>query len=87
MKDKVSQYNQPNTTSGEFVPPNYYQYNVDSVELKTFKKEPYKCPVCNGKGIVQAGFYSYPSSVGTYITTTIVPEKCRSCGGSGVLWG
>lgn len=41
------------------------------------------CPVCNGKGMVPAGFYDFhPSSECTIAST---PEMCRACGGSGVI--
>jgi hypothetical protein len=46
--------------------------------------KPYTCPVCGGTGFVQQGFYSQTS--GTWSTTSISTEKCRSCGGTGVLW-
>lgn len=47
--------------------------------------KPYKCPVCNGKGIVPTGFYN--SLSGYYISSTTVSEKCRSCNGTGIIWG
>jgi len=40
------------------------------------------CPVCNGRGLVPAGFYR----VDNYTTTSKMPETCQSCGGSGVLY-
>lgn len=40
------------------------------------------CPVCKGRGIVDAGFYNIN---GCPITNT-KPVKCRTCKGSGVLW-
>jgi len=43
-------------------------------------KKPYTCPVCNGKGEVGCGFYT-GASIGT------ANEKCRSCNGTGILWG
>lgn len=44
-----------------------------------------KCPVCEGKGHVPAGFYE---SVGTYIwsSTSTNAEMCRSCEGKGIVW-
>lgn len=38
------------------------------------------CPVCGGRGMVQAGFYS-----GGGFTHSTAPEKCRTCGGSGMV--
>lgn len=42
--------------------------------------QPYRCPVCNGSGIVHASLYG-GVELGTAST-----ETCRSCSGSGVLW-
>lgn len=47
-------------------------------------KYPHVCPVCLGKGFVVAGFYNSTGNV--YITSTTVPDKCRSCKGTGVVW-
>ena len=41
---------------------------------------PHRCPVCNGSGLVLAGFYSPPA------TSSLSDPMCRSCNGSGVLW-
>lgn len=46
--------------------------------------KPYKCPICNGKGIVSGGFYK---SVNEYCSTTNVTETCQQCGGCGIIWG
>lgn len=43
--------------------------------------KPYKCPVCNGTGTVDAEFYQ-PKGY----TTTANYVTCRSCSGKGVLW-
>jgi hypothetical protein len=47
------------------------------------KMQPYPCPVCGGKGTVLAGFYDY------YISnpTNTSPERCRTCDGTGIVWG
>ena len=47
-------------------------------------KKPYCCPVCNGNGQVPNGFYNQVS--GVWATSSITPETCRSCNGTGVLW-
>ena len=39
----------------------------------------YVCPVCNGRGFVDAGFYDGASA--TLQTTT-----CRSCSGKGIVF-
>ena len=44
---------------------------------------PHRCPVCNGKGVVGAGFYSTGQCVGV---TSTADETCQSCGGDGILW-
>ena len=46
-------------------------------------RTPFKCPVCGGNGLVPNGFYDmFPQS-----TTYITPETCRTCNGSGIIWG
>lgn len=40
---------------------------------------PFRCPVCGGKGSVPAGFYG--------LSNTTNDEICRTCGGTGVIWG
>lgn len=42
----------------------------------------YVCPVCKGRGIVDADFYNIN---GGPIPNT-EPVKCRTCKGKGVLW-
>lgn len=66
---------------------NNHNKNVDQV--KSSKNidnniSPYKCPVCNGNGLVPNGFYLQTS--GHWSSTDITPEKCRSCQGTGVIW-
>ena len=46
---------------------------------------PYRCPVCGGKGFVPSGFYSVFLDNSTACPT--LTEKCRSCNGSGIVWG
>ena len=46
---------------------------------------PFICPVCGGNGIVQNGFYD--TVTGTGATSDATPEQCRSCNGTGVIWG
>lgn len=48
---------------------------------------PYKCPVCNGKGQVPSGFYNVHVPGVVFTSTTNVSETCRSCGGSGIIYG
>lgn len=44
-----------------------------------------RCPVCNGSGLVPNGFYMQTS--GSWSTNSTAPETCRSCGGTGIVWG
>lgn len=46
--------------------------------------KPYKCPVCDGHGIVPGGFYY---STDGFSVSTAVTEPCRACGGTGIVWG
>lgn len=48
-------------------------------------RKPHICPICHGKGIVPNGFYSNTKEIWT--KEDIIPEKCRSCMGTGILWG
>ena len=44
---------------------------------------PFKCPICEGRGIVPGGFYE---SLGTSWTSDRISELCRACSG-GIIWG
>ena len=44
-----------------------------------------KCPVCNGNGLVDNGFYLRPGTVGNWTTSSVEPETCRSCSGKGYV--
>jgi len=44
---------------------------------------PYKCPICEGKGIVPAGFYTGQCCVRLLHSTK--QEKCKSCDGEGII--
>ena len=48
------------------------------------RKIPYQCPVCGGNGIVDAGFYGQTSG---YWTSVGGFETCRSCNGTGIIYG
>lgn len=47
---------------------------------------PHQCPICLGKGLLPHGFYAVTIG-GTTDSGSTEPEKCRSCCGSGLLWG
>jgi DnaJ-class molecular chaperone len=46
----------------------------------TGEPRPWRCPVCEGRGHVTAGFYTYGLSAST------AAETCRSCRGAGIVW-
>lgn len=43
--------------------------------------QPFRCPICGGRGVVVNGFYD-----GLSVGTDTLSEPCRSCNGSGVVW-
>ena len=45
---------------------------------------PYKCPICEGRGLVPNSFYSV--GVNYYVSSSVTPEKCKSCNGTGIVW-
>lgn len=45
---------------------------------------PFVCPICGGNGLVTNGFYNQTS--GYWSTTCIIPETCRTCNGTGIVW-
>jgi DnaJ-class molecular chaperone len=44
---------------------------------------PYRCPICDGRGIVPGGFYNSTNVCSVSYRST---EPCRACNGTGVLW-
>ena len=55
--------------------------NLRIEESNQDKRSLHKCPVCEGRGEVQAGFYG-----GFGALTSVSPETCRTCNGKGVIW-
>lgn len=45
---------------------------------------PFKCPVCQGTGNVPGGFYNSIDGMPYYSISTM--EKCRACGGGGIVF-
>ena len=45
-------------------------------EIKINMATPYKCPICNGEGMI----YPY------YQTTSTAKIKCHGCNGTGIIW-
>mgnify|MGYP001363827711 CR=1 FL=1 len=42
-----------------------------------------RCPVCGGNGLVPNGFYLQTG--GTWLSSSLAPETCRACNGTGVI--
>jgi DnaJ-class molecular chaperone len=45
---------------------------------------PHRCPICYGKGKVPYEFYSMRGQ--EQWTTDAIPQKCRSCNGTGIVF-
>ena len=43
---------------------------------------PHKCPVCEGRGVVPANFYTMDESA-----SGTAPVPCRACNGGGIIYG
>jgi hypothetical protein len=46
---------------------------------------PYRCPVCDGKGLVPNGFYR-AVGMNEWGSSSASPETCRTCKGIGIIW-
>jgi DnaJ-class molecular chaperone len=46
--------------------------------------QPYRCPVCFGSGLVDEALYTGRA---THTTTMVLKVLCRSCAGTGIVWG
>ena len=55
------------------------------IEFTPTSNLPYCCPVCGGNGLVANGFYTQVS--GHWSSSDATPEMCRSCNGTGIVWG
>lgn len=47
---------------------------------------PYKCPICEGHGVVPPGFYQTVAG-SNYSYSSSSFETCRACHGQGIIWG
>ena len=54
--------------------------------ITTPQKQPFRCPVCGGNGLVPDGFYDTTTGQWT-APTYVLSIKCRSCNGTGIVWG
>jgi len=59
-----------------------FQFPANILPQKT-TRIPFKCPVCNGSGIVPPGFYISTSG---FSTTNYSSDTCRACNGMGIIW-
>ena len=57
----------------------------NTIMNREHSKYPFVCPVCGGNGLVPNGFYSQTG--GQWSTTDTTPEECRTCNGTGIVWG
>ena len=62
--------------------PSPWEYHP-TFHYTTPPKAPHKCPVCEGKGSLPAGFYM---QVPCGSLSSTLPEQCRSCSGQGIIW-
>lgn len=53
--------------------------------MRIINKIPYKCPICDGVGMVSGGFYNRVNTNDWGSTT--ISEQCRQCNGSGIVYG
>lgn len=58
----------------------YSPYKLDP-EREHVGQVPHRCPVCEGRGTVAAGFYQPGAE-----KVSSSRDQCRSCSGKGVLW-
>lgn len=58
-------------------------YNEDLTYYTVQSTIAQRCPICDGRGIVQGGFYN---SLGGSVLSTNVTEPCRTCAGAGIIY-
>lgn len=47
---------------------------------------PHRCPVCEGHGIVENGFYHRIVTQQEWSSSSVTPEQCRACAGGGIIF-
>lgn len=57
------------------------QMNPKREPITLYGHVPFCCPVCLGRGLVAPGFYTLGN-----VTTSLTPDGCRACGGTGLVW-
>jgi len=63
----------------DFPLPSKYNYSYKT-------ESPYKCPVCDGTGLVSRP-PDIPGDQNTWSANGTGPYKCHACKGSGIIWG
>lgn len=56
-----------------------------NINTPPYQLKPHCCPICEGNGLVDNGFYNQTS--GKWSSTSISFEQCRTCHGIGIIWG
>ncbi len=57
--------------------------HAQKIADKMVEETAQRCPICGGNGLVANGFYNQTS--GYWSTSSISPETCRTCNGTGVI--
>ena len=59
---------------------------IGKIELRSeSSRRPHRCPVCEGRGTVELGFYDGTQQLNQTTSTVPPMEPCRACSG-GVIW-
>jgi len=66
--------------------PDFTNVKVCTCGLPPPQKQPFRCPVCGGNGLVPDGFYNITTGQWT-APTYVLSVNCRSCNGTGIVWG
>jgi len=49
-------------------------------------KQPFKCPVCNGTGLVSRP-QEIAGDIDSWTSNSTNPYPCKACAGTGIVWG
>jgi len=63
--------------------PDYYPVKLAECE---HAPKPYKCPICDGVGLVSGGYYNRAGDRNTWASNKTT-EECKVCQGTGIIWG
>jgi len=71
----------------DYIPSDYIPYNYPyKYDYTQTTKSPYKCPVCDGTGLVSRP-QDVPGDQNTWSASSTGSYKCHACKGSGIIWG